>query len=93
MRRILAWSAAVGLLGGLGCTHEVCDCCQDPCGGCCTGKGAQITYIPNGHPAPATAPMPESIKAPPKSVPEAPKSKEKSDASGDKSESPVTLDQ
>ena len=94
MRQILALSAALGLFGGLGCTHVVCDCCQDPCGACCTGQGTQIAYIPNGHTAPLPSPaQPESIQAAPKSVPEAPKAKEQVDAGAEKSVTPVSLDE
>jgi len=67
MRRIMALTAAVGLLGGLGCTHEVCDCCQDICGQCqYPGCGSRAVAVSAPLPAPAPAAKPDSMKQAPK---------------------------
>jgi hypothetical protein len=73
MRRILSLSAALALFGGLGCTHEVCDCCQDVCGNC----GCHTTSnVPAAMPGVKT----EDIKKMPKTLPEAPKGEKKAEA-------------
>ena len=80
MRRILALTAALSLMGGLGCMHEVCDCCQDICGGCkYPGCGSRAVSVPAPMPAPAPVKT-EAIKPAPKPVPDAPKGKEQTDA-------------
>ncbi len=85
MRRILGLTAAIGLLAGLGCTHEVCDCCQDICGACqypgCGSRAAAVA-------APLPAPAVKSEQVPASKQPPAPaKPAEKADA-GRKIESP-----
>jgi hypothetical protein len=92
MRRIIAWTAAAALLGGLGCTHEVCDCCQDPCSACqYPGCGSRAVAVPAPLPAPAAksepVPAPKSAPTPPPAAPKAGDSKD----SGKKVDGP-TLD-
>jgi hypothetical protein len=73
MRRLLALTAALGLLAGLGCHHHVCEMC-DYCGAGCNGPGVYIAPhhgpLPPGYaPLPGgtihPGPKPEELKKPP----------------------------
>jgi hypothetical protein len=70
MRQVLSLTAALALLGGMGCCHEVCDCCTDICAvcgtnaGCATcGTGGQAQHQTMYVPAPQAVPMPMAAPA------------------------------
>jgi hypothetical protein len=66
MRHVLALAIGLGLVWGLGCHHETCDCENPVFMGCCprdicSGCGGHYYVPPTGAPVPA-APKPEEIR-------------------------------